>query len=137
MKRVAVIFIVGFFLILGISCLKESKNQSEPDTVQRIRILINDANFEGARLAAIDTLHPDIKSLYFEADRYLGHASHEDVRCNERIEEILYDIVKKVPTKETKLNRDIYSELLTIYPENELYKKKFIYYDRKARGLIK
>ena len=114
MKRVAVIFIVGFFLILGISCLKESKNQSEPDTVQRIRILINDANFEGARLAAIDTLHPDIKSLYFEADRYLGHASHEDVRCNERIEEILYDIVKKVPTKETKLNRDIYSELLTI-----------------------
>jgi len=137
MKRVAVIFIVGFFLILGISCLKESKNQSELDTVQRIRILINDANFEGARLAAIDTLHPDIKSLYFEADRYLGHASHEDVRCNERIEEILYDIVKKVPTKETKLNRDIYSELLTIYPENELYKKKFIYYDRKARGLIK
>ena len=137
MKRLAVISIVGFSLILAISCLEENKDQTKPDTIRKIRILIKDSNFEGARLAAIDTLDPEIKSLYFDADRYLGHASHEDVRCNERIEEILYDIVKKVPTKETKLNRDIYSELLTLYPENEVYKKKFIYYDRKARGTIK
>lgn len=137
MKRLAAISIVGFFLILVISCLDERKDQTNQDTVKRIRILVNDSNFEGARLAAIDTLDPEIKSLYYEADRYLGHASHEDVRCNERIEEILYDIVMKVPSKETKLNRDIYSELLTLYPENELYKKKFIYYDRKARGMIK
>ena len=137
MKRLAIISIIGFSLILVISCFDESKDQTKPDTVRKIRILISDSNFEGARLAAIDTLDPEIKSLYFDADRYLGQASHEDVRCNDRIEEILYGIVKKVPTKETKLNRDIYSELLTLYPENELYKKKFIYYDRKARGIFK
>ena len=136
MKRLTVISIIGLSLILIISCLEEDKDLTKQDTVRKIRILINDSNFEGARLAAIDTLDPEIKSLYFEADKYLGHASHDDVRCNERIEEILYDIVKKVPTKETKLNRDIYSELLALYPENEIYKKKFIYYDRKARGMI-
>ena len=137
MKRLAVISIIGLSLILIISCLEENKDLTKQDTVRKIRILINDSNFEGARLAAIDTLDPEIKSLYYEADKYLGHASHDDVRCNERIEEILYDIVKKVPTKETKLNRDIYSELLALYPENEFYKKKFIYYDRKARGIFK
>jgi hypothetical protein len=137
MKRLSLISIVGFSLILVISCLEEGKKQTNPDTVRKIRILINDSNFEGARIAAIDTLDPEIKSLYYEADKYLGHASHDDVRCNERIEEVLYDIVKKIPTKETTVNRDIYSELLTLYPENEVYKKKFIYYDRKARGLIK
>jgi hypothetical protein len=136
MKRLTVISIIGLSLILIISCLEEDKDLTKQDTVRKIRILINDSNFEGARLAAIDTLDPEIKSLYYEADKYLGHASHDDVRCNERIEEILYDIVKKVPTKETKLNRDIYSELLALYPENEIYKKKFIYYDRKARGMI-
>ena len=137
MKRLAVIFVVGFFLLLFLSCLEEGKDQTKLETVRKIRVLINDSNFEGARLAAVDTLDSEIKSLYYEADKYLGHASHEDVGCNERIEEILYDIVKKVPTKETKLNRDIYSELLTLYPENEVYKKKFIYYDRKARGILK
>ena len=137
MKRLAVISIIGFFLIFVISCLEEKKDQTKPNTVRKIQTLIKDSNFEGARLAAIDTLDPEIRLLYYEADSYLGHASHDDVRCNERIEEILYDIVKKVPTKETNLNRDIYAELLTLYPENQLYKKKFIYYDRKARGIIK
>jgi hypothetical protein len=119
------------------SCLEQNQDETKPETVKEIRFLINDNNFEGARLAAIDTLDPEIKSLYYEADRYLGHASHEDVRCNERIAEILYNIVKKVPAKDTKLNRDIYGELLALYPENELYKRKFIYYDRKARGIFK
>jgi hypothetical protein len=137
MKRLSLISIVAFSLILVISCLEENKKQTNLDTARKIRILINDSNFEGARLAAIDTLDPEIKSLYYEADKYLGHASHDDVRCNERIEEILYDIVKKIPSKETTVNRDIYSELVTLYPENEAYKKKFIYYDRKARGTIK
>lgn len=137
MKRLAVISAIGFLLIVFISCREDGKNQAKSQAIKKIRVLINDSNFEGARLAAIDTLDPEIKSLYFEADKYLGHASHEDVGCNERIEEILYDIVKKVPTKETKLNRDIYSELLTLYPENKVYKRKFIYYDRKARGVLK
>ena len=137
MKRLTVISIVGFLLIFAISCLEEKKDQTKSNTVIKIQTLINDSNYEGARLAAIDTLDPEVRLLYFEADSYLGHASHDDVRCNERIEEILYDIVKKVPTKETSLNRDIYAELLTLYPENQLYKKKFIYYDRKARGIIK
>jgi len=136
MKRLVAISFVGFSLILFFSCLEQSQDSAKPESIKEIRLLINDSNFEGARLAAIDTLDPEIKSLYYEADRYLGHASHEDVRCNERIEEILYNIVKKVPAKDTKLNRDIYAELLTLYPENELYKKKFIYYDRKARGIF-
>lgn len=137
MQRLAVISIVALSLILGISCLEERKDQTKSDTINRIRSLIKDSNYEGARLAALDTLDPQIRSLYFEADKYLGHASHDDVGCNERIAEILYDIVKKVPAKETKLNRDIYSELVTLYPENEMYRKKFIYYDRKMRGMIK
>jgi hypothetical protein len=137
MKRLVVISFVGLSLILFFSCLEQKQDQTKPETLKEIRLLINDNNFEGARLAAIDTLDPEIRSLYFKADRYLGHASHEDVRCNERIEEILYNIVKKVPAKETKINRDIYGELLTLYPENELYKRKFIYYDRKARGVFK
>jgi len=137
MKKLAFISMITFYLIFVMSCLEKDKKQTNIDTARKIRILISDSNFEGARLAAIDTLDPEIKSLYYEADKYLGHASHDEVRCNERIEEILYDIVKKVPTKEAKLNRDIYSELLALYPENEVYKKKFIYYDRKHRGLIK
>jgi hypothetical protein len=137
MKRLVVISFVGLSLILFFSCLEQKQDQTKPETLKEIRLLINDNNFEGARLAAIDTLDPEIKSLYYKADKYLGHASHEDVRCNERIEEILYNIVKKVPAKETKINRDIYGELLTLYPENKLYKRKFIYYDRKARGVFK
>lgn len=136
MKRLVVISFVAFSLILSFSCLEQKRDETKAQTVKEIRRLINDNNFEGARLAAIDTLDPEIKRLYYQADKYLGHASHDDVRCNERIEEILYDIVKKVPAKETKLNRDIYEELLTLYPENELYKKKFIYYDRKVRGVF-
>lgn len=137
MKRLVVISIVSISFILVPSCIQESQDQAKLDTVKEIQILISDANFEAARLAAIDTLDPEIKSLYYQADKYLGHASHLDVRCNERIEEILYDIVKKVPAKNTSLNRDIYAELLALYPENELYRRKFIYYDRKARGMIK
>ncbi len=137
MKRLVVISIVSISFILVPSCIQESQEQAKLDTVKEIQILITDANFEAARLAAIDTLDPEIKSLYYQADKYLGHASHLDVRCNERIEEILYDIVKKVPAKNTSLNRDIYAELLALYPENELYRRKFIYYDRKARGMIK
>ena len=137
MKRLAVISVVGFVLIFFISCREKGNDQAKAETVSKIRVLIHESNFEGARLAAIDTLDPEIKSLYYEADKHLGHASHDDVGCNERIEEILYGIVMKVPTKETKLNRDIYSELLTLYPENDVYKNKFIYYDRKARGVLK
>ena len=136
MKRLVVISFVGLSLILLFSCLEQEQDVTKSQTVKEIRRLINDNNFEGARLAAIDTLDPEIRTLYYKADKYLGHASHDDVRCNERIEEILYNIVKKVPAKDTKLNRDIYEELLTLYPENELYKKKFIYYDRKARGIF-
>lgn len=137
MKKLAIISIVGFSLIIFSSCRDEKAEQTKSDEARKIRILIHDSNFEGARLAAIDTLDPEIKSLYYEVDRYLGHASHTDVGCNERIAEILYDIVKKIPTKETQLNRDIYSELVTLFPENDLYKDKFIYYDRKVRGMIK
>lgn len=136
MKRLVVISFVGLSLILLFSCLEQKKDETKPQAVKEIRRLINDNNFEGARLAAIDTLDPEIKRLYYQADKYLGHASHDDVRCNERIEEVLYNIVKKVPAKDTKVNRDIYEELLILYPENELYKKKFIYYDRKVRGIF-
>ena len=137
MKKFAIISIVSVFLILIFSCNKEDLDQERLATVKEIQHLIKDKNFEAARLVAIDTLDPQLRSLYYEADEHLGHASHLDVRCNERIEEILYEIVKKVPASNIRFNRDIYAELNTLYPENELYKKKYIYYDRKQRGVLK
>ena len=137
MKKFAIISIVSVFLILIFSCNKEDLDQERLATVKEIQHLIKDKNFEAARLVAIDTLDPQVRSLYYEADEHLGHASHLDVRCNERIEEILYEIVKKVPASNIRFNRDIYAELHTLYPENQLYKKKFIYYDRKQRGVLK
>jgi hypothetical protein len=136
MKRLVVLCIIGVSLTLILSCLEKNQDQEQESTVREIQVLIHQQKFEAARLAAIDTLDPEIKSLYYEADNYLGHASHQDVRCNERIEKILYDMVKKVPASYTALNRDIYDELLALYPENQLYRKKFIYYDRKKRGMI-
>ncbi len=137
MKKFAIISIVSVFLILVFSCDQKDQEQERSAIVKEVQVLIEDKNFEAARLAAIDTLDPQLRSLYYEADENLGHASHLDVRCNERIEEILYEIVKKVPAKNIRFNRDIYAELHTLYPENELYKKKFIYYDRKQRGVLK
>ncbi|UCF01088.1 MAG: hypothetical protein JSV14_11950 [Deltaproteobacteria bacterium] len=137
MKKFAIISIVSVFLILVFSCNQENQEQNRLGIIKEIQVLIDDKNFEAARLAAIDTLDPQLRALYYEADEHLGHASHLDVRCNERIEEILYEIVKKVPAKNIRFNRDIYAELHTLYPDNELYKKKFIYYDRKQRGVLK
>ena len=137
MKKFAIISIVSVFLILVLSCNQKNQEQDRLATVREIQVLLKDKNFEAARLVAIDTLDPQLKSLYYEADEHLGHASHLDVRCNERIEEILYEIVKKVPASNVRFNRDIYAELHALYPENERYKKKFIYYDRKQRGVLK
>jgi hypothetical protein len=137
MKKFAIISIVSVFLILIFSCNQEDLDQERLATVKEIQLLIKNKNYEAARLVAIDTLDPQVRSLYYEADKQLGHASHLDVRCNERIEEILYQIVKKVPASNIRFNRDIYAELNTLYPENELYKKKYIYYDRKQRGVLK
>lgn len=137
MKKLVVLCVISVSLTLILSCLEENQDQQQGEIVTEIQLLINRQNFEAARLAAIDTLDPEVKSLYYEADKYLGHASHQDVRCNERIEEVLYDIVKKVPASYTAVNRDIYAELLALYPENQMYRKKFIYYDRKRRGMIK
>ena len=137
MKKFALISIVSVFLILVFSCNKKDQTQERLVTVREIQLLLQDKNFEAARLMAIDTLDPQLRSLYYEADEHLGHSSHLDVRCNERIEEILYEIVKKVPASNVRFNRDIYAELHTLYPENEVYKKKFIYYDRKQRGVLK
>lgn len=136
MKKLAILSIVGVFLVLAVSCNQKDQGQETLATVKEVKQLLRDKNFEAARLMAIDTLDPQLRSLYYKADEQLGHASHLDVRCNERIEEILYRIVKKVPASNIRFNRDIYSELHTLYPENELYKKKYIYYDRKQRGVL-
>jgi hypothetical protein len=136
MKKFAVISIVSVLLIPVFSCNQKDPTQERLATVREIQVLLKDKNFEAARLTAIDTLDPQVRSLYYEADGHLGHASHLDVRCNERIEGVLYEIVKKVPASNIRFNRDIYAELHALYPENELYKKKFIYYDRKQRGVI-
>ena len=136
MKRFAIISIASVLLIPVFSCNQKDPAQERLATVREIQVLLKDKNFEAARLTAIDTLDPQVRSLYYEADEHLGHASHLDVRCNERIEEVLYEIVKKVPASNIRFNRDIYAELHALYPENELYKKKFIYYDRKQRGVI-
>lgn len=137
MKKFAIISIVSVFLILVFSCDQKEQEQERLAVATEMKLLLKDKNFEAARLIAIDTLDPQLRSLYYEADEHLGHASHLDVRCNERIEEILYEIVKKVPASNVRFNRDIYAELHTLYPENERYKKKFIYYDRKQRGVLK
>lgn len=137
MKKFAIISIVSVFLILVLSCNQKDQDQNRLAIIKEVQVLIDDKKFEAVRLAAIDTLDPQLRSLYYEADEHLGHASHLDVRCNERIEEILYEIVKKVPANNIRFNRDIYAELHTLYPKNELYKKKFIYYDRKLRGVLK
>ena len=136
-KKIVIASLVSILWILIYSCGQKSQEQDKTLILKEMQLLIEKEDYEAARLTAVDALDANIKMLYYDADKRLGHASHLDVRCNERIEEILYEIVKKVPAKNTRLNRDIYSELLTLYPENQLYRKKFIYYDRKARGMIK
>ena len=135
MRNINIILAIIVCCTLTLSCKEDKAAQAKVAKIQDIKRLLKNNEFEAARITAVDTLDPTIKDLYFEADEKLGHASHLDVRCNERIEEILYDIVKKVPAKNIKINRDLYSELVTLYPEKELYKKKFIYYDRKLRNL--
>ena len=136
-KKIVIVAFFSTLWVLVYGCGQKNQEQEKTLLLKEIELLIEQEDYEAARLVAIDALDPNVKMLYYDADKRLGHASHLDVRCNERIEEILYEIVKRVPAKDTRLNRDIYSELLTLYPENELYKKKFIYYDRKARGMIK
>jgi hypothetical protein len=133
MKNRIIIITFIIFSILPLSCNKKKAEQLRVQKLQEIQGLLNKNDFEAARVAAIDTLDPAIRELYHKADDKLGHASHLDVRCNERIESILYDVVKKVPRKNIRLNRDIYSQLLNLYPKNTAYEKKFIYYDRKMR----
>ena len=135
-KRIVIVSVVSILLILIYSCGQKDQEQDDKRILKEMQVLMQEGNFEAVRLAAIDTLDPEVRMLYYDADERLGHASHIDVRCNERIEELLYEIVKKVPAKNIKVNRDIYSELVTLYPQNELYRKKFIYYDRKVRGMI-
>ena len=115
-KRIVIVSVVSIFLILIHSCGQKDQGQEKELILKEMQLLIQKGNFEAARLAAIDALDPDIRMLYHDADKRLGHASHLDVRCNERIEELLYEIVKKIPARNIKMNRDIYSELATLSP---------------------
>ena len=133
MRNIAIILAISIYFTLTLGCKADKAREAKVKKLQEIQQLLEENSFEAARIAAIDTLDPEIKTLYLKADDKLGHASHLDIRCNERIEEILYNIVKKVPSKNIRTNRDIYSELVSIYPGNELYKNKFIHYDRKLR----
>ena len=76
MKKFAIISIVSVFLILVFSCNQENQEQNRLAIIKEIQVLIDDKNFEAARLAAIDTLDPQLRALYYEADEHLGHASH-------------------------------------------------------------
>jgi hypothetical protein len=102
---------------------------------QMIQTLIHEMKFEEARLAAIDTLDPNIRQLYYKADDSLGHASNVDVNCNERIAELLVAVLRSIPDRDTKARRDIYFELSSLYPTNNEYREQFIYFDRKLRGM--
>ena len=133
MRNIILILILSCYFAITLGCKKDKIQQLKAKRLQEIQLLLEESNFEGARIAALEALDPDIRALYHKADDNLGHASHVDVRCNERIETVLYGIVKKVPAKNIRVNRDIYSELLNLYPKNELYEKKFIFYDRKLR----
>jgi hypothetical protein len=76
MKRLTVISIVGFLLIFAISCLEEKKDQTKSNTVRKIQTLINDSNYEGARLAAIDTLEPEVRLLFIPKISFIKKNSY-------------------------------------------------------------
>ncbi|MGB6929290.1 MAG: hypothetical protein WBH05_08720, partial [Syntrophobacteria bacterium] len=73
MKKFAIISIVSVFLILVFSCNQKGQDQERLAIVKEIQLFIEDKNFEAARLAAIDTLDPQLRSLYYKADEPLGH----------------------------------------------------------------
>jgi hypothetical protein len=133
-KKLVFVLVIHLVFILNLSCNQKKEEFLDLAKLQEVQRLIDENKFEAARITAIETLDPELQELYYQADDALGHASHLDVRCNERIAEILYDIVKKVPAKDIRLNRYIYFQLTSLYPENEIYKKKFIFYDRKVRN---
>jgi len=127
--------ILVLIMPLLLTCGKGDKRDDLPDQQRLIETLLQEMKFEEARLAAVDTLHPDIKRLYYKADDSLGHASHLDVNCNARIEELLTALLEQVPDRELKARRDIYYELSGLFPRNDEYRKHFIYLDRKIRGV--
>jgi hypothetical protein len=127
--------ILVLIMPLLLTCGQAEKRDDLLDRQRLIELLLQQMKFEEARLAAIDTLPPDIKRLYYQADDNLGHASHLDVNCNARIEELLTTVLQQVPDRETKARRDIYYELSGLFPKNDDYRKHFIYLDRKIRGV--
>lgn len=127
--------ILVLIMPLLLTCGRAEKNDDLLDKQLLIEKLIQDMKFEEARIAAIETLEPNIKRLYYRADDTLGHASHLDVNCNARIEELLIALLKHVSDKDVKARRDMYYELSGLYPKNEEYRKKFISLDRKLRGI--
>jgi hypothetical protein len=127
--------ILALIIPLLLTCGQAGKREDPVDRQRLIETLIQEMKFEEARIAAIETLHPDIKRLYYKADDSLGHASHLDVNCNARIEELLTALLQQVPDRETKARRDIYYELSGLFPKNDDYRKHFIYLDRKIRGV--
>jgi len=127
--------ILVLIMPLLLTCGQAGTREAPPDRQRLIETLIQEMKFEEARIAAIETLHPDIKRLYYKADDSLGHASHLDVNCNARIEELLTALLQQVPDRETKARRDIYYELSGLFPQNDDYRKHFIYLDRKIRGV--
>ena len=128
--------ILVLIMPLLLTCGKTEKKDDLLEKQRFIAALIQEMKFEEARIAAIETLDPNIKRLYFRADDSLGHASHLDVNCNARIEELLTTLLQHVPDRETKARRDIYYELSGLFPKNDEYRKHFIYLDRKLRGII-
>jgi len=127
--------ILVLIMPLLLTCGQAEKRDDLLDKQRLIETLLQVTKFEEARLAAIDTLNPDIKRLYYKADDSLGHASHLDVNCNARIEELLNALLQQVPDRELKARRDIYYELSGLFPKNDEYRKHFIYLDRKIRGV--
>ena len=131
-RQLTILVLIMPFLL---TCEQAEKREDPVDRQRLIETLIQEMKFEEARTAAIETLHPDIKRLYYKADDSLGHASHLDVNCNARIEELLTALLQQVPDRETKAKRDIYYELSGLFPKNDDYRKHFIYLDRKIRGV--
>jgi hypothetical protein len=127
--------ILVLIMPLLLTCGRAEKSDDLVDKQRLIEALLREMKFEEARLAAIDTLHPDIKRLYYKADDSLGHASHLDVNCNARIEDLLTALLQQVPDRELKARRDIYYELSGLFPKNDEYRKHFIFLDRKIRGV--
>ena len=58
----------------------------------------------------------------------------QKVKLNLTDEQILYEAVKKIPSKYVEKNRDGYKKLMAMSPSNQTYKKKYLHYNKLSES---